>query len=126
MNKKLGTKHDTDKPGMDLLPYDALVEIAKVLDFGKEKYAAGNWANGIQLSRLIAAAERHIGEFKEGRDFDTESGLHHTAHAACNLLFIIWMTKHRPKMDNRWIKSLAEETANNPPSKAQGDENNGI
>lgn len=99
-----GKKLDAGKPGMDLLPYDALVEIAKVLDFGAKKYSPGNWSKGIQLSRLISAAERHIGEFKEGRDIDPESNLNHIAHAACNLLFILWTQKHNPDMDNRWIK----------------------
>lgn len=99
-----GVKHDSGKPGMDLLPYDALVEVAKVLDFGAQKYSPGNWAKGIEISRLIAAAERHIGEYKEGRDTDPESQLNHVAHAACNLLFILWMQKHLPQMDNRWIK----------------------
>lgn len=101
-----GTKKDSGKPGMDLLPYDGLVEVAKVLDFGAKKYSPGNWAKGIDLSRLIAAAERHIGELKEGRDLDPESGLGHAAHAACSLLFIIWMLKHRPERDNRWIKEV--------------------
>jgi hypothetical protein len=98
-----GIKHDADKPRMDLLPYDALIEVAKVLTFGAKKYTAGNWAKGIQMSRLIAAAERHLGEFKEGRDTDAESGIGHLAHAACNMLFAIWMQKHRPELDNRWI-----------------------
>lgn len=99
-----GAKFDSGKPGMDMVPYDGIVEVAKVLDFGAKKYAPGNWSKGIELSRLLAAAERHIGEFKEGRDVDPESGLGHLGHAACNLLFAIWMMKHRPEMDNRWIK----------------------
>lgn len=101
-----GKKFDTGKPPMDLIPYDALQEVAKVLDFGAKKYAPGNWANGIELSRLIAATERHVGEFKEGRDLDAETGLSHLSHAACEILFAIWMMKHRPDMDNRWIKGV--------------------
>lgn len=101
-----GTKFDGDKPRMDLLPYDALFEVAKVMTFGAKKYDAGNWAKGIEISRLIAAAQRHIGEFSEGRDTDPESGIGHLAHAACNLLFAIWMQKHRPELDNRWIKNV--------------------
>jgi len=98
-----GIKHDDGKPRMDLLPYDALIEVAKVLTFGAKKYTAGNWSKGINYSRLIAAAERHLGEFKEGRDMDNESGIGHLAHAVCNLIFAIWMSKHRPDLDDRWI-----------------------
>jgi len=114
MKKAGGTKHDSGKAGMDLIPFDGIVEIAKVLDFGAKKYTPGNWANGIQFSRLLAAAERHIGEYKEGRDIDPESGLNHIAHAATNLVFLLWMQKHRPELDNRWIKESKEV-----PSKAQ-------
>lgn len=102
--KAEGVKSDQGKPGMDLIPYDALAEVARVLDFGAQKYSPGNWAKGMKLSRLIAACERHLGEFKEGRDIDPESSLNHIAHATCNLLFMLWMIKHRPDMDNRWIK----------------------
>lgn len=101
-----GKKFDAGKPAHDLLPFEALDEIAKVLSFGEKKYAAGNWANGIQIRRLLSAAYRHMGQFNSGEDVDPESGISHLAHAACNLLFAIWMVKHRPNMDNRWIKDV--------------------
>lgn len=98
-----GLKFDQDKPRMDLLPYSSLEEIAKVLTFGAKKYTAGNWAKGLHYSRLISAAQRHIGSMNEGEDTDPESGLPHSAHAACCLLFLIWMQKNKPEMDDRWI-----------------------
>lgn len=98
-----GLKKDTGKPRMDLLPDDALEDIARVLGFGADKYAPGNWALGIPISKLIAAQKRHMKDFIEGRDFDPESGLHQMAHVACNDLFILWMLKHRPDLDDRWI-----------------------
>lgn len=109
---EVGRKFDAGKPPMDLLPYGALIEVAKVLGFGAKKYDAGNWANGLEVSRLIAAAERHIGEFKEGQDADIESGLMTLAHAVCPLLFAIWMLKNRPDMDNRWIKGVSGRNNN--------------
>ena len=99
-----GLKKDNGKPGMDLLPYDALVEIAKVLDFGKQKYDAHNWKKGIEYSRVVAAAYRHLGEYTEGRRVDSETGLSHVAHAACNLLFLLWYEKHRPEMDDLYTE----------------------
>lgn len=105
-----GKKYDSGKPRMDLLPYDALVQIADVLGFGAKKYTPGNWAKGLEISRLIASLERHLGEFKEGRDQDPESGLHHMAHVGANVLFILWMLKHHPELDNRWIKETLGTT----------------
>lgn len=100
-----GTKHDQGKPPLDLLPYDALVEVAKVLQFGESKYSAGNWAKGIEYRRLISAAYRHLGAYNSGEDYDEESGLLHTAHLACCVLFLISMSKRHPNLDNRWDKN---------------------
>lgn len=103
-----GIKHDAGKPPMSLLPFDALVEVAKVLQFGAQKYAPGNWSKGLAHARLSDAALRHIGDYVEGRDLDPESKLEHLAHAACDLLFLIWMRKHRPDLDDRWCHARTE------------------
>lgn len=97
-----GTKFDDGKPPMDLLPHYPLVEIAKILGHGAEKYGPHNWRAGIKFSRLTAAAERHMGAFKDGEDLDPDSGLSHVAHAACNLLFLLEHLRNRPDMDDRY------------------------
>lgn len=99
-----GLKFDSDKAPMDLLPYESLEEVAKVLGFGERKYSTGNWAKGIEMRRLLSAAMRHIGQFNSGQDLDEESGLNHLAHASCCLLFAIYMYKFKPELDNRWAK----------------------
>lgn len=109
MTKEKGTKHDAEKIPLDLLPQDALDEIGRVLAFGEKKYATANWAKGIEMRRLIAAAMRHIGQFNNGEDIDKESNTSHLANAACNLMFAIWMYKNRPDLDNRWVKTLKKE-----------------
>lgn len=109
MSEQGGLKHDSGKAPLDLLPYDSLEEIAKVLDFGAKKYTRGNWSNGIKESRLIAAALRHIHQYNSGMDLDEESGVSHAAHAACNLLFLLWMHKNRPDMDDRWVKEIKND-----------------
>lgn len=101
-----GIKLDQGKPGMYLVPYTAVAEIAKVLDFGAKKYAPGNWAKGIAYSRLISAAERHLGAFKDGEDKDPESSLSHVAHLGCCVLFLMWMVLRRPDLDDRWSKEI--------------------
>jgi hypothetical protein len=86
----LGRKYDALKPSWDLLPYDALAEIVKVLDFGAKKYDERNWENGIAYSRLFAAAQRHlISWFQHKEDLDPESNLNHLAHAGCCVLFAL-------------------------------------
>lgn len=84
-----GIKADMGKSRMDLLDPYAIDQLAKVLTFGANKYDAHNWREGIVYSRLIAASLRHIFAFLEGEDRDPESGLQHTAHAMCNLMFLL-------------------------------------
>lgn len=102
--KMVGVKYDSEKIPLDLLPSDALFEIGKVLQAGQKKYGTANWAQGIEVSRLLGAAMRHIVQFNSGEDLDEETQTLHIANAACNLMFAIWMMKNRPDLDNRWDK----------------------
>ena len=106
MSESKGIKYDQEKPPMDLIPYESLEEIAKVLAAGEKKYGTANWANGLEMRRLLSAALRHIGQFNSGEDVDSETQTLHLANAATNLLFAIWMYKNRPDLDNRWIKTV--------------------
>jgi Domain of unknown function (DUF5664) len=84
-----GRKDDAGKVRMDLLPPEALVQIAQVLTFGANKYAPHNWRGGFAWSRLIGATLRHIWSWIRGEDKDPESGLSHLAHAGCCIMFLL-------------------------------------
>lgn len=96
-------KFDRDKTPLELLPSDALVEVAKVLGFGRSKYAAWNWAKGLEHSRLYGAALRHLLASKDGEDLDPESQLDHVAHAACCVLFLLQHRIHKLGKDDRFV-----------------------
>ena len=97
-----GEKYDTEKPVMSLIDNYFLLGLASVLTFGAKKYAANNWRGGISYSRLISAAYRHLGSLNNGEDLDEESGLGHVFHLACCVMFLSWMMKFRPDLDDRW------------------------
>lgn len=99
---KEGTKFDQNKPGMHLLPMDALLEIAKVLDYGANKYEPHNWRKGMHYSRVYSACLRHLTAWSMGEDKDPETDISHLAHAACNILFLLWYSKHRTQYDDRY------------------------
>lgn len=99
-----GLKFDFDKPRMDLIDPLFLEDVAKVLSFGAYKYAAHNWRKGLEASRLIAAAYRHLNAINKGEDIDQESGLPHTAHLGCCVMMLHWMLTYRPDKDDRWYK----------------------
>ena len=82
-------KDDGEKPRANLLPPRAVLEVARVLTFGARKYAPENWRKVDDLGRYTAAALRHVFAYMQGERIDPESGLHHLAHAACCLLFIV-------------------------------------
>lgn len=88
-----GMKFDGDKPRMALLVDgcpNALEAVASVLTFGAQKYEADSWKgvpNGAE--RYKSALLRHLTAVGKGEVLDSESGLHHLAHAACNALFIL-------------------------------------
>lgn len=84
-----GLKFDGGKPTFDLLPWDALAEVQKVLDFGAQKYAPRNWERGMDWKRPWNAGMRHMAAWVEGQNKDPETGLSHMAHAACCVLFLL-------------------------------------
>lgn len=102
--KSVGIKHDQDKPRMELLDPYAIEQLANVLTFGAKKYDSWNWSKGIAYSRLIGSTLRHLFEFMRGVDIDPESKLPHMAHAFCNCMFLLSMTKRHPEMDDRESK----------------------
>lgn len=95
-----GRKFDSEKLRYDLMPSVALEQIVDILTYGVSKYSSNNWQNVEPKDRYYAACLRHLAEYKkylEGdrEDFiDGESGKSHLAHAACNLVFLIWKEAH--------------------------------
>lgn len=85
----VGIKYDSEKNRLELLPFESLEEVAKVLSYGAKKYEDNNWAKGMAWSRLLGAAMRHLFAWARGVDKDEESGLPHLAHAACCVLFLL-------------------------------------
>ena len=84
-----GKKFDDGKPTFDLLPYDALAAIQKVLDFGAAKYEPRNWEKGMAWLRPWNACMRHLWAWARGEKSDPESGYSHLWHAGCCILFLI-------------------------------------
>lgn len=97
-----GVKYDAGKPAMELLSTKALIEIAKVMGKGKEKYGANNWKSGLAWSRVIGAAYRHLSSFNDGEDLDPETGLSHIAHLACCCMFLLEYIHTHPNLDDRY------------------------
>lgn len=103
-------KADTGKTMMSLLMVqfgDLNKQVADVLTFGSEKYPKpplhDSWKDvpdGIR--RYTDAIYRHLhAYFVLNEELDQESGLHHLAHAMCNMHFIYELKKALNDCRNR-------------------------
>ena len=101
-----GVKDVKGKARLDLIPYDALVAIAEVREYGNDKYEDPSmWYTGMAATEVtdemklvmqfVAAAMRHSFKFtdsvyyKNRPEKDKESHIHHLKHAACSLTLAV-------------------------------------
>lgn len=86
------------KGRMDLLPWAAIMEIAKHCENGAIKYGEHNVDKGIPTHSLCDSAARHLAKYLDGWDDEP-----HLVAAAWNLLFAIQMEiKHPELVDTPW------------------------
>lgn len=55
-----------DKPRYDLIPANALYEVAMLYSRGAKKYGDKNWEKGQPVSRILASLMRHVEAFRNG------------------------------------------------------------
>jgi Domain of unknown function (DUF5664) len=108
-NNESGLKYDSGKSPLSLIPGSGLRAIGEVLSYGKKKYNAHNWRKGIEHSRLLDAAMRHLSYVCDGELIDKESGLRHLAHAATNLIFLLDMQETHPELDDLYTKPIVRD-----------------
>lgn len=92
-------------------------DCAAVFDYGRQKYAAWNWAKGMAWSVPIACAARHLEALFAGEPLDPPekggSGLHHRGHVVCNLVMLLTYLRTYPEGDDR-PTLLAPQCARGP------------
>lgn len=102
------SKFDKGKSPIGLIPRSALIAEADVLAFGAQKYDRHNWRRGMDWSRLVDAAMRHLTAWNEGEDVDPETGITHLAHAKCCLSFLIEYQAAGLGHDDRFHRYVTE------------------
>lgn len=101
----VGVKYDNGKSRVDLLPALGLLEVGHVLAVGAAVYGDNNWRAVVGAKRrYIAAALRHVFRYMAGEDIDPETGRHHLAHAACDVLFVLELELEEQHEANRGDK----------------------
>lgn len=78
------------KTQLQLVPPPAIEEMGKVMQLGAKKYGAYNWRkNSVAASVYQGAALRHLMQWYEGEDIDSESGASHLGHAMSCLAILL-------------------------------------
>lgn len=90
------SRFNKGKRRWNLLPLEVFEPVVKVLEFGANKYAAWNFAEGDGLSwtEVLDSMKRHIMAWERGEDADPESGESHLGHIGCNLMFLLYYMQH--------------------------------
>ena len=96
-----GARFNDGKVPLNLIPLSAMVECARVFDYGRRKYAAWNWAKGMDWSVPYGCLLRHMAAWFDGEDNDPESGLPHLGHAMCNLVMLSTFARTFREGDDR-------------------------
>lgn len=87
-----------DKEGkgrFDLLPWCAIIRIAKHVQESTKVYKPRNWENGLPMHSMIDSAFRHLAKYMDGQTDED-----HLCAAATNLLMAMWMEEKRPEMQD--------------------------
>lgn len=96
MESNQKAKSDAGKPKLTLVPTQIIFDIAKVREYGNNKYPEGgpdNWKS-VEIQRYRDAAFRHfIAYLNDPMGVDEESGIPHLSHLACNIAFLCEMEK---------------------------------
>lgn len=91
-------KADAGKPKLSLVPPEIIRDIARIREYGNNKYPEGgkdNWKN-VEPERYRDALFRHLLAYLENPEsVDEESNLPHLWHLACNVAFLCELEKEK-------------------------------
>lgn len=99
-----GLKYDSEKPPLAYIPKAALWAEGEAFAYGAKKYEPFNYKNGLAVTRSLSASIRHILQFLDGEDYDSESGVNHLGCARANLAMALDTLANHPHLDDRFNK----------------------
>lgn len=88
-NKENKIKDIKNKPTFSVVPCEIMYAIEMTRQYGIKKYGNKKKWKKIDVKYYYEALYRHIIKIINGEKEDSESGLPHIYHAACNIAFII-------------------------------------
>ena len=98
-----GTRYNTGKVLASAVDPEFILGVAEVLTFGAQKYERNNWRKGLPHDEICDSLLRHTYSYLRGELLDSESGLDHRFHMACNIMFLtaLYPTKGDVKLEEK-------------------------
>lgn len=117
-------KKDYGKPRFDLIPADALMELAKLYELGSQKYDDNGWLKdgGMAYHRIFRALMSHATKFWQGEDYDQDDGQHHMTSVAWCAFALLTYHLRGMGTDDRFFKvedPIRDEAKDVPPEDQQ-------
>lgn len=118
-------KQDYGKAKLSLVPRRIIWDVAAIREYGNNKYPDGgadNW-RGVEPERYRDAAYRHFLRYLDDpKSVDSESGLPHLWHLACNIAFLCEMEDIYLSKDPEVVERLKKVFRGYQPPSEEGDE----
>jgi len=84
-----GLRFNEEKNLLELVPPEWVWGLGDVTTQGSKKYAQRNWERGMKWSIMVGCSLRHLFKFLAGERYDPETGCHHLAMVAWNVLALM-------------------------------------
>lgn len=102
VNEKTGGEKGAKEARFSLIPKKELWEVARLYNFGSQKYESHNWRKGYDWSLSLDALERHLYLFWEDREsMDEETQCHHLASVVFHAFALMYFDREHPELDDR-------------------------
>jgi hypothetical protein len=98
---KEGTKFDSGKLRLDLIPIGPLVNLVLTYMIGSVRYEDYNWRKGMKWSRIYAAMLRHLFAWWVGEEFDQDTGQPHLGSVAWGAFTLLEYQRSHKEFDDR-------------------------
>ena len=83
-------KSDEGKPELSLVPPAIIEAVGEVRTYGVKKYGDNECWKKVEPKRYKDALVRHLCEYmRDDKAVDSESGIEHLKHIACNVAFLL-------------------------------------
>lgn len=97
-----GGEKGTKPARYDLIPVEALEQVAMLYGKGAEKYSEHNWRKGYEWSKSYASLQRHVNAFWSGEDDDPEMQLPHLASVVFHAFTLMTFMNEQRAFDDRY------------------------